>query len=247
LTRDGVLVARSKEGNEEMLAKLSRLGIRCAAVETIAMEEEGSAVVERAVAGIGGYDWVAFTSPRAVAVFRKAIEALSLDPTGLKPKFAAVGASTAAALKSAGVAVSFVPEEYLTSALGRGLPLQGGRRVLLLRADIGDRELVSTLEARGFEVNDVTVYRTKYVGGPLDIGMFSKASVVVFASPSEVEGLRRRAGGGFSEFAARARAICIGPVTAKAARAAGFSKVDFAGEHTADALASKVEEALVHA
>ena len=245
----GVVVARSREGNAELMEMLAKRGVSASAVETIVLEDpESWTAVDSAIAGISRFDWVAFTSPRAVEAFGRRLMALRLAAEGLGPKFAAVGAKTALALRGIGIEAEYVPAEYLTSALGEGLPGGRGDRVLLLRADIGDKKLVASLEGRGFEVVDVVAYHTRFVSGPVEKGLLTDTKVVAFASPSEVEGFRRRVGGGgFGELASSATAACIGPVTARAAKEAGFRSVVFSHEHTLEGLAEKIGEMMVHA
>ena len=245
----GVVVARSREGNVELRQMLLDRGIEAAAVEAIFLADpESWAEFDSAIAGISRFDWVAFTSPRAVAAFGKRLTVLGMKAKGLGPRFAAVGTKTASALGDIGIEADYVPPEFLTSALGEGLPGKSGSHVLLLRADIGDKRLVALLEARGFEVEDVVAYHTRFVSGPVDSEVAKSARIVAFASPSEVEGFHRRFGSGkFDGLAARATAACIGPVTARAARDAGFSSVVYAQEHTLEALADKIGEMIVNA
>ncbi|MDG7011139.1 MAG: uroporphyrinogen-III synthase [Nitrososphaerota archaeon] len=247
--RREVVVARTKEGNAEFQRMLSRHGIDAAAVEAIEFQDPGSwAEVDSAIAGISRFDWVAFTSPRGVVTFGRRLRALGMEAKGLGPKFAAVGPSTATALGGIGIEAEYVPSKFQTSALGEGLPGGVGSRVLLLRADIGEKRLVATLQGRGFQVEDVSAYGTRFVSGPVEPELVREAKVVAFASPSEVEGFRRRlAGAEFRDLAARATAACIGPVTALAAREAGFRSVVFPQEHTVDALAEKIGEMMVNA
>ncbi|MDG6985354.1 MAG: uroporphyrinogen-III synthase [Nitrososphaerota archaeon] len=252
MTRRGkgsVVVARSREGNRELRRMLSQRRIDAGSVETIAMEEpESWEKVDGAIKRASTFDWIAFTSPRAVAAFAGRVKALGMEASGLGPKFAAVGSKTSDALARLGVAVAYVPREFLTSALGEGLPAEPGSKVLLLRADIGDKKLVGALRGRGMEVEDVTAYRTRLVSDPLDSDLLIPARVIAFASPSEVEGFRRRVDKrAFGEVSCRATAVCIGPVTATAAREAGFRTVAYAREHTLEGLVEKIGEALVDA
>ncbi len=246
-TAGAVVVARSREGNDELLAMLAKSGVPATAVETIRFEAPVDLrAVEGAVAGVSEYDWVAFTSPRAVAVFGERFR--GAEGAGTRPRFAAVGPATAAALREIGLTAGFVPERFLTSELGEKLPLEEGRRVLLFRADIGDKGLVKALEKRGFEVTDVAAYRTLAVDGPLDRATVEGARLVAFASPSEVRGFASRLGSeGLARVAARATAVCIGPVTASAARGAGFNSVEFPGRHTVASLAEKIAEVAARA
>lgn len=241
--RASVILARSSEGNLELQRGLGSLGISTESVETIRFEEPATwQGVDGAIAEMSSYDWVAFTSPRAVGAF-----VLRLGPRFQRdaagPRIAAVGPKTADALKSAGLEVDFVPAEFLTSELGAGLPAEFGRRVLLLRADIGDDALVEQLERRGFVVKSLAVYRTVAVKGTIDATILERASVVAFASPSEVRGFKARVPSlRFAEILSQATAACIGPVTADAALEAGFRSVKFPDEHTVEGLIRTVQE-----
>lgn len=243
----GVVLARSKEGNDELRSMLGAMGIPTSAVETIRFEDPSdSSLVEEAVAGVSGYDWAVFTSPRAAALFVKRAGGRAGEREGW-PKVAAVGPKTRAVLESAGIRVDFVPGRYLTSALGEGLPKGAGRKVLLFRSDIGQKSLVRLLEKRGFEVVDIAAYRTRPIEGEVAQEETAGARLVVFASPSEVNGLQTRLGPvRFGGVASRATAVCIGPVTAEAAITAGFKSVAFPAEHTVEALATKVKELAAH-
>ncbi|MDE1853821.1 MAG: uroporphyrinogen-III synthase [Thaumarchaeota archaeon] len=242
-----VIVARSREGNSEFQRRLAELGIPSVGVETIRFEEpEDWFLVDEAINGVEAFDWVLFTSPRGVAAFGSRVRRLGKDVAG--PRMAAVGASTAAALEGLGFKVEFVPRDYLTAALGEGLPSEQGRKVLLLRADIGEKELVLSLRRRGFEVKDVAVYRTRKAPGRVDVELLKDAGLVIYASPSEVKAFRDRlAPGDFKRISRQATAACIGPVTAGAARSAGFRTVVVPEVHTVDALVETVRELLNHA
>jgi uroporphyrinogen-III synthase len=245
----GVAIARSKEGNEELRVELSKRGIEAAAVDTIEfVDPDDWTEVDDALGRISTFDWVAFTSPRGVHAFGRRMEALKMKGVGLGTRFAAVGPKTASALAGLGIEAAYVPAEFLTSALGRGLPASPGSRILLLRADRGDKELVRALVGRGFEVEDVVAYRTAFVSAPIEGVDVKSTKVVAFASPSEVEGFKRRVGEAeFRDFAARATAACIGPVTARAAEAAGFGHVVSAARHTVEGLVETIGEEMAYA
>jgi uroporphyrinogen-III synthase len=244
-----VVIARTKEGNEKLRARLEVRGVGAFSVETIALEDpEDWTPVDDAIKRIPTFDWVAFTSPRGVSVFAHRLRRLSLDPRGMGTRFAAVGTKTESALKKLGIVVDYVPSEFLTAALAEGLPRTHGLRVLLLRADLGGKEIVEILEKRGFEVSEVAAYHTRFVRGAVEAKPLKNAKAIVFASPSEVTGFRRRLGEAqFLELATRTIAICIGPVTSRAAKDAGFKSVVFASEHTLEGLVEKVGEMIVHA
>ncbi len=242
-------MARSAEGNAELQGMLTGLGIESVAVETIAFDEPADwAEVDGAIMKFNDYHWVVFTSPRAVAPLLARMKRLGVEPGNGTPRVAAVGPKTAAALKNEGFRVDFVPSEYLTAELGEGIPANSGRRVLLLRTDIGEKSLVASLTRRGFEVTDIAIYRTTVAPGSVDPQQLAKGNLVVFASPSEVKALRARLSpAAFGSLVAQATAACIGPVTAEAARSAGFLSVTYSREHTIDGLVGKVRELIFDA
>jgi uroporphyrinogen-III synthase len=239
-----VVSARSKKGNREVESRLGKLGIRAVGVETIRFLPPADwGEVDAALKSIERFDWVVFTSPRAVKAFVERVDKLGVTLVGHRPKIAAVGSATADSLRRSRLEADFVPGEYLTSALGDALPGRRGARVLLLRADIADGGLADSLVGRGFETTDLAIYGTRSVAGRVSRRDVNEGDVVVFASPSEVRGFSERVPpGAFRTLAARAAAACIGPVTARAARSAGFKTVIEPKVHTMDALVERIRE-----
>ena len=181
------------------------------------------------------------TSARGAEAFDSRVRKLALDRGDDFPKIAAVGEVTAAMLEKEGFHVGFVPSEYLTAAVGEELPPRGRNRVLLLRAEGASDEMARALRRRGFEVTSVPIYRTRFVRTPFRGKGVERADVVLLGSPSEVSGLVRRLPPATRRvLQARAVAACIGPVTAKAAKEAGFRRVVSPRLHTFDALLMQV-------
>ena len=144
--------------------------------------------------------------------------------------------------------MGFVPSAYLTRALAEQLPRARGRHLLVLRADIGDPEVVATLERAGFRVTDLTVYRTSPVAedeGEAMEATLRDADAIVFASPSAVEAFMKRldSDAAASALTKRLLAVCIGPVTAKAARERGFERIITPKIHTIESLVREVGSA----
>jgi uroporphyrinogen III methyltransferase/synthase len=175
------------------------------------------------------------------AWFTRAAEA-GLDARGLRAKVAAVGPGTAEALREHGILADLVPSTFTTVALGRAFP-RGQGRVLLPRADIAPVELEGLLEAKGWTVVRVDAYRSKpvrslpaAVRAALENG---EIDAITFTSASTVEGFVRAAG------VPRGPAVvCIGPVTARRAREAGFRVAAVARPHTLGGLVDAVERVL---
>jgi uroporphyrinogen III methyltransferase/synthase len=247
-----VLVPRTKEQAGELSDKLRTYGAVPSEVPTIAVEPPRTPQqMERAVRGLvtGRYEWIAFTSVNAVRAVREKFEEYGLDARAFSGiKVAAVGEQTAAALQAFGVKADLVPTgEQSAAGLLADFPpyddvLDPINRVFLPRADIATETLVAGLVELGWEVDDVTAYRTVRAAPPpaatreaIKTGGFD---AVVFTSSSTVRNLVGIAG----KPHATTVIACIGPQTAKTAEEHGL-RVDVLAEQPsveclADALAA---------
>ena len=227
-----VLVPRTKEQSGMIAARLSRYGALSSVVPTISVEPPRTPQqMERAITGLvtGRYEWVGFTSVNAVKAVRERFEALGLDARSFAGlKIAAVGGVTAQALRDWGLNPDLVPSGE-QSALGLlevwpdyDEQLDPINRILLPRADIATDTLVAGLQEIGWEVDDVTAYRTVRAAPPapevreaIKTGGFD---AVVFTSSSTVRNLVGIAG----KPHASTVIACIGPATAKTAEELGL-------------------------
>lgn len=183
-----------------------------------------------------------------------------------KTRIAAVGQATAAALRCAGVRVDLVPAEFsakdIVQALDRvncinSRPTGGlkGKRILFPRSAIAPFEPVRALRDRGARVTVIHLYTTisaripRRRMEPIEKG---KANYLVFMSPSSIAGFMKNAqghgkgNGNADGKGADARkvlqtirnipAVCIGPLTATAARRFGFTKIHTAKTHSAEGI-----------
>lgn len=197
-----------------------------------------------ALSDLSSFDWVVFTSPRAVgAVVRS--ESAPPVPPGIR--VAAVGRSTAEALRDASWSVDLVPEPQTGEALVEALLDAGmdtGTRVLFPASAIALDTVPDGLEEAGVVVIQVEAYRTEPAAldrvacrAALDSG---RVSVITFTSPSTVENLEAALGRElFAEVRGRTTAVAIGPTTGDAAERAGF-EVLVAEPHSLEGLAERV-------
>lgn len=236
----GVVITRSKEGNEELAGKLKAAGLDPIPVDTISLAPPADwGEVDGFLHRLDAFEWVVFTSPSGAKYFAARTKALSLPmPVRGRPRFAAVGERTARALSGIGVRPDFVPSSYTTNALGDELPAMPGASVLLLRADIAEPGLAKKLVARGFRVEEAAIYRT--LGGGGLSPRVKDASLIVFASASAVRGFCAQVPEEELRRAKGLRAVCIGPVTESAARESGFVNTIKPETYTLDAVVQKV-------
>lgn len=237
-----VLVPRTKEQAGDMSERLIAHGASPIEVPTIAVEPPRSpAQMERAVKGLvdGRYQWVVFTSTNAVrAVWEKFAE-FGLDARAFSGvKIACVGESTADRVRAFGISPELVPSgEQSSQGLLEEFPdydsiFDPVNRVLLPRADIATETLAEGLRERGWEIEDVTAYRTVRAAPPpaetremIKTGGFD---AVCFTSSSTVRNLVGIAGKPHS----RTIVACIGPKTAETAAEFGL-RVDVQPETAA--------------
>ncbi|OIV36384.1 bifunctional uroporphyrinogen-III C-methyltransferase/uroporphyrinogen-III synthase [Mangrovactinospora gilvigrisea] len=247
-----VLVPRTKEQAPFLSDQLRSYGAVPAEVPTIAVEPPRTPQqMERAIKGLvtGRYEWVAFTSQNAVKAVREKFEDYGLDARAFAGiKVAAVGESTARALVEFGVKPDLVPsgEQSAAGLLEEWPPYDPVfdpiDRVFLPRADIATETLVAGLVDLGWEVDDVTAYRTVRASPPpaetreaIKGGGFD---AVLFTSSSTVRNLVGIAGKPHSVTVI----ACIGPATAKTAEEHGLRVDVLSPEPTVAALAEALAE-----
>ncbi len=227
-----VLVPRTKDQAGEMSERLVTHGALPIEVPTIAVEPPRSpAQMERAVKGLvdGRFQWVVFTSTNAVRAVWEKFNEFGLDARAFSGvKIACVGQATADRVRAFGINPELVPvgEQSSLGLLDDFPPYDDifdpVNRVLLPRADIATETLAEGLRGRGWEIEDVTAYRTVRAAPPpartremIKTGGFD---AVCFTSSSTVRNLVGIAG----KPHARTIVACIGPKTAETAAEFGL-------------------------
>lgn len=251
-----VLVPRTKDQAAPLIARLRTYGAHSDEVPTISVEPPRSPLqMDKAIRGLveGRYEWVAFTSVNAVKAVREKFEEYGLDARAFSGlKVAGVGDVTARALRDWGIEPDLVPEhEQSAAGLAAEFPpyddvLDPINRVFLPRADIATETLAAGLVKLGWEVEDVTAYRTVRAAPPAaavrDAIKTGKFDAVVFTSSSTVRNLVGIAGKPHPATILAA----IGPQTAKTCEEHGL-RVDVVASKPsavdlADALAAFAAE-----
>ncbi|MFW6723593.1 uroporphyrinogen-III synthase [Streptomyces sp. MAR4 CNY-716] len=247
-----VLVPRTKEQAASLSEQLRSYGAVPHEVPTIAVEPPRTPQqMERAVKGLvtGRYEWIAFTSVNAVKAVREKFEEYGLDARAFAGiKVAAVGEQTAAALVEFGVRPDLQPSgEQSSHGLLEDWPpydpvFDPIDRVFLPRADIATETLVAGLKDLGWEVDDITAYRTVRASPPpaetreaIKGGGFD---AVLFTSSSTVRNLVGIAGKPHNVTVI----ACIGPATAKTAEEHGLRVDVMAPEPSVHKLAEALAE-----
>jgi uroporphyrinogen III methyltransferase/synthase len=247
LTGFRILITRSKNENLILSEKLRALGAVTVELPTIeVVPPEDTDNLDRHIETLSTYDWVIFTSAHGVRLFAKRVIELGCSITGLRNlKIAAIGPATAAALESTCREPDYMPQEFLSEEIARGLGDVNGKRILLPRADIASPRLPEVLRKAGANVDEVVVYRTT---APQDLSSSSLQTilrggidVVTFTSPSTVRNLASVAGSsGLERPLKNVKVACIGPVTADAAKALGLHVDVVATNHTVEGLVEAI-------
>ncbi len=268
MNKPAVVITRPRGKAAALAAMLEAAGFRPVRFPTIEIRPlTGDPALQRALADWPRYDWVVFTSAHAVeavwgeALFSAGWEIASPLP-GLpqrgrgrprkarprKPRLAAIGAQTAAALRAQGLEPDLVAETYTAEALAAALGEVRGQRILFPASDIARETLPQGLARAGGLVEQVTAYRT-LPAAPDPQGLSALRRGVdwlTFTSPSTARNfvaLTQAAGLDPLSLPGDPRVACIGPVTAAAARELGFRVAALAEPHTAEGLVAALRVA----
>jgi len=243
----GVAITREEGEDGPLTSRLRELGVRvhhCGSIDFAPPEDPAPFL--GAMESLGEYDWICFSSPRAV---KPVVQRVASPPPGLK--VAVVGPSTADAVGEGGWPVHRVPEEGSGEGLVEAFRQAGdagGKRVFFPASAVARGVIPEGLRALGAQVDQVTAYRL--VNLPLDPEGCRAAldagevQAITFASPSAMEGLKKALGLElFQRLSRDVSGAAMGPTTAAALEGVGWGRIHVAREPTAEALADAALEA----
>ena len=203
--------------------------------------------LEAARARLDGFDWVVFTSARALAAVGEGAEPPPGSPPPTPtPRVAVVGPATARAAAEAGWTVAVEGRgpgaRGLAGQVAATFPLAGAR-VLFPAASGAAPTVEEEFTGLGARVTRVEAYRTVATPPPaarVRADLAAGVDAVTFASPSAVEAVDRALGGEMAGGLAGLAVVCIGPTTAAALERRGISDVRVAATATLEAMAEAV-------
>jgi uroporphyrinogen-III synthase len=202
--------------------------------------------IDSSIRNLSKYDWVIFTSVHGVEFFLRRMAMLKIPASCLGcVRIAAIGPATSAAVQSIGRSPDYVPSKFLSESIARDLGNLQGKRVLLPRADIASKKLPLLLRDKGALVDEVVAYRTvmprELKHDRLKTVLESGVDIVIFTSPSTVRNFVNALGHvSVTKELSNVRIVCIGPVTAEAARRLEMGVDVVANPHTIDALVEAI-------
>ena len=241
-----VLVTRPRQHISKTADLLRKKGAEVLELPSICtVPVEDNSRLYEAFEKLAAYQWIIFTSPVGVEIFFDEMDRKEMDVRSLgQAKIAVIGEGTKKKLKEHHLLADFVPSVYDGETLGTELAkeLQGDEKILIPRAEAGNKKLTELLEQTGAKVDDIATYTTCYEKSRLidEKKEFETGSVdcVVFTSASTVKGFVEGTPG--LDYTS-VKAACIGKQTKAAADAYGM-QTWMAKKATIESLIELVEE-----
>lgn len=236
-----IVVTRAKGQADALAAPLRALGAGVIEVPTIETRPPADcSALDRAIANLGSYDWLIFTSANGVRFFLDRLDRSATDLRALRARLCAIGPATRATLEALHLKVDLMGKEYVAEGLLEAFePYDlAGRRVLLPRAAVA-RDLVPTeLTRRGAQVDVVEAYRTVIPeSAAARAAEVEGADCVTFTSSSTVRNFVAAFG---AAALAGVQVASIGPVTTLTARELGMTVAAEAKVFTVEGLVEAV-------
>ncbi len=194
---------------------------------------------------IDDYDWLVFTSTKAVRIFMDELCKCRKDARALASlKIAAVGNKTAQVCRQHWLQVDLIPAQFT----GEGLLQEFAKRdikgadILLPRADRGRSELPRGLRQAGARVEDLSVYRVLKVNQQELHNQITQEQLdlVVFTSPLAVESVCESLHGEHREILKGTVLGCIGPVTGSRLKEYGLEAAVMPDEYNLENLFEEI-------
>jgi uroporphyrinogen III methyltransferase/synthase len=243
-----IVITRASAEAQDFAARIRALGGEAIEFPTIETAPPSSyETLDRAIAELGSFDWLIFTSANGVESFFDRMRTRGCDLRTLgNAAIAAIGPATADRLRRYALTVAAMPAEYRAEAVidAIGAERIAGARILVPRAEIAREILPEMLRYHGArEVVVAPAYRTVtpaaadaegiralIAANTIDLVSFTSSSTILnFAAMAcvPVSGLK---------------AAAIGPITAETARSHGFEVVVAPAEYTVEALIAAIVE-----
>ncbi|MBS6396121.1 MAG: uroporphyrinogen-III C-methyltransferase [Clostridiales bacterium] len=232
-----VLITATEKMSRNLARVLKEEGAEPVCFSLICTEPLITAELERAMESLKQYTWMVFTSSNGVELFFRYLLDSGRDIRSLAAlKFAVIGEGTKKALADRGIQADFVPSRYSSRDLSKEwVPaLTREDRVLMLRAEEASTELNRALDGAGVPYTAVATYRTAVDERKAEElnRILPQVDYVTFCSASAVRAFASMRDG--RELTAKA--VCIGPVTERAAVEAGISVHRSAVVYTAEGI-----------
>ncbi len=227
-----IVVTRAREQASDLVARLLAMGAECIECPTIRVEPmPDTDPMDRAIAAIGSYDWIVFTSANGVNFFFTQLFKKGLDVRALGPiRTAAIGPATAEGLKKFGLNTDILPESYRAESIVDAFRTQDvtGKHILLPRAAEARPVLPVELRKLGAIVDEVAAYRTRPDAAHSEavVSRLREKTIdmITFTSSSTVKNFHALLPADrFRELMQQVAVASIGPITSDTAKDLGFT------------------------
>ncbi len=238
-----LMVTRPARQIDELAESLEELG--ASVIEQPAIEIGPPAdwgPLDAAIAELGSFAWVVFSSANGVRAFLDRLRATGRDLRSLGGvRLAAIGPATADALAEFCLDADLQPGEYRAEALADTLaPQARGQRVLLVRASRGREVLAETLAAAGVDVVQAVAYESRDVATPSADAAAALAAGRVDWITVTSSAIARSLVAMFGTELGRAKLAAISPLTAGVLAEAGYPAAVVATEYTTAGLVAAI-------
>lgn len=245
-----IVVTRARAQASDLLQRLGDLGADCLECPTIRVAAPVDwQPLDTAIASLGEYDWIVFTSVNGVDFFFDRLDVKGLDVRALSHvRTAAIGPATALRLRSHGLNTDILPDTYQAESVVAAFAQQTvkGKKILLPRAREARTVLPDELRRMGAVVDEVAAYRTvqsaenaEHLLASLKAGA---VDMVTFTSSSTARNFKALLPDDppFEQLMKAVKVACIGDITAETARKLGFQVDIVAGTFTIDGLCDAI-------
>ena len=260
-----ILFPRPRKSGQKLKALLTEAGIEVFHYPLLSFKGPIlSTEIKQELQRIADYDWLMFSSSRGVTYFFRALQELGLDIRILAGvRIAVLGPAGARSLKKRNLNYDFMPEKYSGDSLveefshryssssmskkSRSKKQTDNLKIMFPRSLRGRKEIPAFLRQQGFTVSEVGIYDTIFPKITeeqfLSHIQERKLDLLLFTSPSTVKSLARVVKPCY-KYPGNIPAVCIGKVTASAAKNAGFNVIDTSQSPTTNKLFNKITNIL---
>lgn len=231
-----IAVTRAREQSPELTGKLTALGAEVIELPLISISKDIDLhTLADALLELGGYDWIVFTSANGVRYFFEEFRRIFDDIRSLGLlRFAAIGDTTAAAIREHHIKVECQPKVATAEALAEALIATGSldsAKLLVITGNLNRDELVKKLEEARAIVDQLQVYKTEKTdlsAEPAAADFRARgADAILFASSSAAQSFVDQAAAlKLGKDAKRPLAGSIGPQTSETMKKVGMP-IDF--------------------
>ena len=239
-----IVVTRAAEQGRRLTERLIAIGAEVVELPLIDVvdPEDGGAALRDAIGRLDEFDWIVVTSANGAVRLSLALRArAAIDAVGPRPRIAAIGTATNAALgpdHHADLIADRSIAEGLLADLARVTPA----RALVVQGDRARTALADGLCEMGWQVERVVAYRTIAARPPTDVlERALGADAITFASGSTVRSFVEAVGAADRHPAV---VVSIGPETTAAADRAGLEVTATADPHSLEGMVAALVAAL---